>query len=362
MSSYEELLDEVFPTRRREANIKRNVFFTSEELACLISLLKEGSAQLKGYLKPVEYATSIVQCAPSTLSHDQHTILFECVSDLILVCVSVPNEVQNLTWSLNRLLTAVVTCQAFTISERLHIIQTAHQVLTLKCVDTNIVEQLASKIHAQSKFNPATGDHANACVPDWAARNHPLNENFFRDVATVSTDQNVQSASPLNLTSRQCSGFLSANHRDLGADAYAHPQQDALQYLPRHPGHFNPGTTIEMNRSPCYPAIGDHFFGFGASAFPLGLANMGPANLHFLRRHRPSQFHGVYATKDCVKDDRGSSSHDNHRFLSSSKLETPIASSHLDVTGRSSELAFQPSFEQLVQAVAQVLSNQRSNI
>lgn len=55
------------------------VFFTGRQLQSLSTLLRDGAVQLKGYVKPIEYMTSLIQCSPSFLSSDQRDILFDRV-------------------------------------------------------------------------------------------------------------------------------------------------------------------------------------------------------------------------------------------------------------------------------------------
>ncbi|KAE8231110.1 hypothetical protein CF326_g3881 [Tilletia indica] len=132
LSTFNELLDEVFTTRNLSASLEEDcaVYFTEQQLERLLLLLKEGGGQLKDGSKPIEFASSLMALVPRRLAIDQRELLFNAVHDMINYCLAVSSDMPSIRPALDRLLLSCSMCGAFAPDQKMTVIETARAALS----------------------------------------------------------------------------------------------------------------------------------------------------------------------------------------------------------------------------------------
>ncbi|KAK0535803.1 hypothetical protein OC834_001397 [Tilletia horrida] len=131
LSTFNELLDEIFTTRNLSASLDedRAVYFTEQQLERLLFLLKEGGGQLKDACKPIEFASSLMALVPKRMASDQKELLFNAIHDMVNHCLAVAASSPSIRPALDRLLLSCSMCAAFAPEQKMSVIETARAAL-----------------------------------------------------------------------------------------------------------------------------------------------------------------------------------------------------------------------------------------
>ncbi|KAN0059812.1 hypothetical protein ACQY0O_008386 [Thecaphora frezii] len=251
MASMEELFGEVFPLHKATdagfpfASISGGLF-TKAQLQSLIALLRDGSAQLKGHVKPVEYMVSIVECCPGTLSPSERDLLFERVYEMILLCLPAKKELRNFPAAVDRLLYAVLSSQVFTVTQRIRIVQKARELLSkehLGLVCNGTTEQATSAdVVCSEALLPGTNTRASEAHSSATGTNSVERHHEQLQVTDVTPESFAASVSRAFLTA--C--------KPRRADITAVAPSDRLgpDHTPQALGARSKGTLADMRPKP----------------------------------------------------------------------------------------------------------------
>ncbi|KAE8209780.1 hypothetical protein CF327_g6264, partial [Tilletia walkeri] len=143
LSTFNELLDEVFTTRNLSASLEEEgaVYFTEQQLERLLLLLKEGGGQLKDGSKTVEFTSSLMALVPRRLAIDQRKLLFNAVHDMINYCLAVSADMPSIRPALDRLFLSCSMCGAFAPDQKMTVIETARIALSVMMMTESMQER-----------------------------------------------------------------------------------------------------------------------------------------------------------------------------------------------------------------------------
>ncbi|CAD6900715.1 unnamed protein product [Tilletia laevis] len=157
LSTYSELLDEIFTTRNLSASLEddRAVYFTEQQLERLLLLLKEGGGQLKDGSKPIEFASSLMALVPQRLAIEQREMLFNAVHDMVNYCLAVSGVMPSVRPALDRLLRSCSMCGAFAPDQKMTVIETARAALSAMMVSESMQKKGSPRARKSSSLTLA---------------------------------------------------------------------------------------------------------------------------------------------------------------------------------------------------------------
>jgi len=166
LSTFHELLDEIFTTRNLSASLDedRAVYFTEQQLGRLLLLLKEGGGQLKDGGKPIEFASSLMALVPQRLAADQKEMLYNAVNEMVRHCLAIVGQAPGIRPALDRLLLSCSMCAAFSPEQKMTVIETARAALSALMLSDNAHKRSSPRARKAASV-PHAGMTSRASLP-----------------------------------------------------------------------------------------------------------------------------------------------------------------------------------------------------